>query len=129
MERDAAPIGFHIDERRSRPGAPVFSKEMDSNWDLCWTVDGRSFCSSATEGRFDPNFGLVNKQFRDALSRAASGQFLRIQYSNVVPGFANGYWIFSNLDELETIVKAHVYLYTLMSSVVETGIKTVLEIK
>ncbi len=57
---------------------------------------------------------------------AESGEFLHIRYAGVVPGFSNGYWKFFSLDELETAIKAHLYLYSMMAPIIEGGIMRVL---
>jgi hypothetical protein len=55
-----------------------------------------------------------------------SGEFLHIRYAVVVPGFLSGYWTFFSLDDLETAIRAHLYLYSLMAPIIEGGITKVL---
>jgi len=44
----------------------------------------------------------------------------------VVPGFFNGYWKFFTLDALETAIRAHLHLYSLMAPIIEGGIKRIM---
>jgi hypothetical protein len=64
---------------------------------------------------------------RGSLSNGKAGEYLHIRYANVVPGFFNAYRTFHNLQELEAMVKAHLYLYGLMASVVEGAIEKVMQ--
>ena len=124
MERDAACMGFEYDKLKSRPNYPIFSKAITDDWDLCWVIEEpRFFFHSPFEGRFAPFLEVRSKNLRGNLRKVQSGEFLNIRYVQVLPGFFNGYWIFFNLDELETVIKAHLYLYGLMASIVEDGIR------
>ena len=124
MERDAAPLGFHYDKPKSRPNYPVFSKPITDDWHLCWVIEeARSFFHSPLEGSFQPYLELRSRQLCGSLAKARSGEFLLIRYAGVVPGFFNGYWNFFDLEELETVIKAHLYLYGLMAPIIEDGIR------
>jgi hypothetical protein len=127
MEREAAALGFHYDKPKSRPNYPVFSKPMSDEWDLCWAIEeARAFFHSPFEGHFSPYLEIRGRTFRGSVAKGKSGEFLHIRYASVVPGFSNGYWTFFDLDQLETAIMAHLHLYSLMASVIEGGIKTVL---
>jgi hypothetical protein len=127
MERDAASLGFHYDKSKSRPNYPIFSKLITDEWHLCWAIeDARAFFCSPFEGRFEPSLELRGRHLTGSLAKAKSGEFLIFRYPAVVPGYYTGYREFSDLDQLEREIQAHLYLYGLMASVVEGGIKKVL---
>jgi hypothetical protein len=127
MERDAVPLGFRYDKPKSRPNYPVFSKPMGDDWDLCWVVEeARAFFHSPLEGHFAPFLEIRGRNLRGTLAKAESGEFLHIRHAGIVPGFGNGYWIFFDLDQLETVIKAHLYLYSLIAPIIESGIEKVL---
>jgi hypothetical protein len=73
-----------------------------------------------------PCLELRSGQLRGSLAKVKSGEFLLIRYAGIVPGFFNGYWQFFDLDELETVIKAHLYLYSLMAPIIEDGLHKVL---
>jgi hypothetical protein len=128
MQRDAAPLGFHHDKSRSRWNYPVFSKEMNADWDLCWVLEEpRPFFHSPWEGTFMPFLELRSRALRGRLNKVESGEFLQIRYLGLIPGLYSGYRQFLNLDELETLIKAHLYFYTLISPIIEDGIRRGLE--
>jgi hypothetical protein len=60
------------------------------------------------------------------IDSAEPREFLHFRYSEVAPGFWAAYRNFSGFDELETIIKAHLCLYGLMATLVEDGLKKVL---
>jgi hypothetical protein len=127
MERDAAPLGFHFDKAKSRPHYPIFSKAITDDWHLCWAIEeARAFFHSPLEGSFSPFLEIRGHNLRGTLAKAESGEFLHIRYAGVVPGFFNGYWKFFSLDQLETAIRAHLHLYSLMAPIIEGGIKKVL---
>jgi hypothetical protein len=127
MERDAASLGFHYDRPKSRPNYPVFSKAITEDWHLCWAIEEpRAFFHSPFEGTFSPFLEIRGCNLRGTLAKAESGESLHIRYSIAVPGFFSGYWKFFDLDELETAIKAHLFLYSLMAPIIESGIKKVL---
>jgi hypothetical protein len=128
MERDAAPLGFRFDKAKSRPNYPIFSKAITDDWHLCWVIEeARAYFHTPLEGRYEPCLELRSRALRGTLAKVESGEFLLIQYAAIVPGFFNGYWKFFSLDELETAIRAHLHLYSLMAPIIEGGIKKVLE--
>jgi hypothetical protein len=125
MERDAAPLGFHYDNKKSRRDYPIFSKSVTDDWHLCWAIEERrSFFHSPFEGNFSPHLELRSRQLVGTLSKSEPGEYLHIRYAGSV--LSNGYWTFFNLDELETAIKAHLYLYSLIAPAIEGGITEVL---
>jgi len=127
MERDAAPLGFHYDKPKSRTNYPIFSKAITDDWHLCWVIEeARAFFHSPFEGSFQPFLELRSRQLVGSLARVESGEFLHIRYAGVVPGFFNGYWKFFTLDALETAIRAHLHLYSLMAPIIEGGIKRIM---
>jgi hypothetical protein len=128
MERDALSLGFKYDKGRSRRNYPVFSKSISNHWDLCWALEEPGpFFHSPFEGLIVPFLELRSRELRGSLTKAESGEFLHIRYAGIVPGFFNGYWKFVDLAQLETIIKAHLYLYGLIAPIIEGGICKVLE--
>jgi hypothetical protein len=87
---------------------------------VCWVLEEpREYFLSPFKGRFEPYLELRNQNLHGRLVRAKPGQLLSIRYASVVPGFLNAYRKFLDLDELETEIKAHLYLYSLMAPVLE----------
>jgi len=66
------------------------------------------------------------RELSGSIDRARAGEFLFIRHHDIVPGFGNAYWKFFDLNELETIIKAHLHLYGLMAPIIEAGIRKVL---
>jgi hypothetical protein len=130
MERNAAELGFQLNKGKSRPSDPVLTRPIADDWVLSWIIDDKqSFSAHPSHGFFAPTFGIRSDRVRGAGSRVESGESLTIRYSGIVPGFANGYWKFFDLDELETIIMAHLNLYGLIASAVEAAVSEVLAIR
>ena len=128
MKREALPLGFRFDKTNSNLNYPVFSKEITADWDLCWTIDDvKAFCWSPTQGNFEPHLGLRNRHSRGRLDKARAGEFLFIGYQHIVPGFGNAYWTFHDLEELEAMIKAHLYFYSLMAPIINDGLRRAVE--
>lgn len=127
MERDAAALGFHYDKPKSRPNYPVFSKAITDDWHLCWAIeDAQGFFRSPLYGLFKPHLEIRSRALRGSLAKAESGELLIIRYDIIVPGFYTGYWRFFDLDELETVIRAHLHFYGLIAPTIEDRIKKVL---
>jgi len=127
MARDAAPLGFSHDKARSRASYPVFSKPLGPRWDLCWTLEtGEDFHLSPLEGRFTPCLAIRSRDAQGRPTKLQLGEFLEIRYPHLIPGFCTAYWKFFGLDELETMIKAHLCLYSLMAPILEPGLQGVL---
>jgi hypothetical protein len=127
MERGAATLGFHYDREKSRPNYPIFSKQMTDNWHLCWALENaRSFFPNPSEGRFDVSLELRSKQLTGRLDKVDSGELLVLRYAAILPNFLGAYARFVDLDQLERIIHAHLYLYRLMAPALENGIKNAL---
>lgn len=123
MQRDAAALDFRYDKSRSRWDYPVFSKAMTADWDLCWVLEEpRHFFPSPSEGIFMPFLELRSRPLRGRLTKVESGEFLHLRYSSILPGLYSGYRTFLNLDQLETIIRAHLFFYTLIAPIIEGGI-------
>jgi hypothetical protein len=59
---------------------------------------------------------------RGRLNRAAKidpVNLLVVDYASAMPNFGAAYWMFRNLDQLETIVKAHLCLYGFLEPLIE----------
>ena len=127
MKRDSAGLGFVHDKARSRASYPVFSKPTTGDWDLCWVLEeSRSFLESPIQGRLVPFLEIRSRALRGSLARVESGDFLHIRYARIIYGFSTAYWTFRNLDELETVIKAHLCLYSLIAQTIESACQSVL---
>jgi hypothetical protein len=123
MESESRSLGFSRDTKKSRSGYSVFSKPVSEGWDLCWTIeDMNTFHRNVFEGQFEPYLHLRARNVRGKLNRAQMGEFLVIRYRYLILGFGNAYWKFSDLNQLETIIKAHLRLYALLAPGIESGI-------
>ena len=49
-----------------------------------------------------------------------------IRYQHIVRNFGNAYGAFVDLRELETVIKAHLFAYSLMAPIFEDGLGSVL---
>ena len=122
MTREAASLGFHFDRQSSTAAFPCFSKPLTADWQLSWGIeDPGMFHIAPTYGDYDPFLVLRNKRLKGAAYGARLGEFVRIRYQHIVPGFSNAYWKFFSLAAL-----AHLFLYGLMAPLIEDGIKQVL---
>lgn len=127
MERDATPLGFCYDRSKSRPNYPVFSKSVSKDWDVCWAIEeANMFYWNPFEGRFMPFLEVRGRIREGRIGNAEPGEFLHIRYAGIVPGFFNAYRAFHTLDQLETMIKAHLRLYHLMEPIIEGALKRVL---
>jgi len=127
MEREASGLGFRFDKYKSRSNFPVFSKALGREWSLCWTIEEPDqFFFSPLSGSFDSYLEIRHQTFRGSVKRAEPGEFLQIRHARAVPGFFNAYRPFDDLDELETLIKAHLSLYGLMAPIVEKGLRKIL---
>ena len=119
--------GFHFDRQSSTAAFPCFSKPLTADWQLSWGIeDPGMFHIAPTYGDYDPFLVLRNKRLKGAAYGAKLGEFVRIRYQHIVPGFSNAYWKFFSLAALATCIKAHLFLYGLMAPLIEKGIKHVL---
>jgi hypothetical protein len=127
MERDATPFGFCYDRGKSRPNYPVFSKSVSKDWDICWVIEEADmFYWNPLEGRFMPFLEVRGRIRKGRIDNLEPGECLHIRYAGVVPGFFNAYRTFHTLDQLETMIKAHLCLYHLMAPIIEGALKRVL---
>jgi len=125
LERELAPFAFAFDRQKSSLGYSVFSKKLYDDLDLCWSLEEVDFFV-AFDGNYRPTLQLRRPNVRGKLSRAAKenpANLLLIDYVAAVPDFQVAYWKFRNLDELETIVKAHVYLYGLLAQRIDDAVR------
>jgi len=128
MEREASGLGFRFDKYKSRSNFLVFSKTMGREWSLCWAIEEPDqFFFDPFSGRFDPYLEIRHQTFRGSVKKAEPGEFLQIRHTHAVPGFFNAYRSFDDLDELETLIKAHLSLYGLMAPIVEKGLEKILK--
>jgi hypothetical protein len=123
MERASASPGFCYDKQKSRDEFPVFSKHLIEGWDLSWTLQEIDmFALTPIEGCFSPKLDLRGANLRGDSDNARTREFLVFRYQHIVPGFGAAYWKFRNLSELERGINAHMYLYRLMSPILESSV-------
>ena len=70
-----------------------------------------------------PCVGIRNRDLSGGVAKAGPGEFLSVAYEHTVLGFRTGYWEYTDLAELETVIKAHLGLYALMASAVEEALR------
>jgi len=123
MTRELAPHGLEYTKRFSTK-YPVFSKELGNGWYLCWGLEDTDvFWVFGNEGSLDLMVYVCHKTFgKTRLGLSKDDYFLRIRYEQIVPSFPGAYRSFTNLDELELIVKAHVCLYGMVNEHIEAAI-------
>jgi hypothetical protein len=125
MNRISVPLGFRYDKQKSRDEFPVFSKQLNDGWDLCWALQHTDmFALTPTHGCFEPSLDLRGANMAGDSDKARSREFLIFRYQNIVPGFASAYSKFRNLAELEWAITAHLALYNLMSPILEASVAT-----
>ena len=115
MERDAADLGFQYDKAMSRTRDPVFSKELDKDWSLCWSIGNLALFLGLIRGRYTPDLHIRRRQFRGNLAEAKSGEVLFIPYRLLVPCVGSAYGSFRTLGELEVMIKANLSLYRIVA--------------
>lgn len=123
MQRYAAPLGFHLDERKSTGVVPIFSKEVAEGWDLCWSMETPLFIGSPTGGLFGPALQLRSRKLRGSTKELPYYNYLEFNYTAVVPDFKAGYHGFTDVASLETIIIAHLTVYEWISVALEGAIR------
>jgi hypothetical protein len=127
MKRDAAALGFEFDRLKSRSCFPVFSKPINEEWDICWALEEpKTFYPSSVAGRFAPYLEIRSRNLFGKIENEKAGEFLFIRHHRIIPGFFSAYGKFFKLEELETMIKAHLCLYSLMAPFIEEGAKRAL---
>jgi hypothetical protein len=127
MEQEAKNLGFFYDKERSSPTCPIFSNSVTPNWDLCLAIeDFLTFVLKPFVGHIDFCLEIRPRELPGGSRKGKAEEYLRIRFSRVVPGFFHAYWTFHNLAELETLIKAHLFLYRLMAPIIEGGMKKIL---
>jgi hypothetical protein len=127
MERNATALGFHLDKDKSLPNSPVFSKKVSRDWDICWELERlNKLASKPLEWQFHPLLEIRHRSLTGSINRGKAGEFLLIRYQHIVRNFGNAYGAFVDLRELETVIKAHLFAYSLMAPIFEDGLGSVL---
>jgi hypothetical protein len=127
MEREAKNLGFFYDKKRSSTICPVFSNRVTAEWDLCLFIeDFLTFVLTPFDGIFDLYLEIRPRELPGGSRKGRAEEYPRMRLDRVVPGFTNAYRKFRNLQELETIIKAHLFLYGLMAPIIEGGMKKIL---
>jgi hypothetical protein len=124
MEGDAASLGFRLDKRKARPNLPIVSKQITEHWDLCWKLEKPKKVKFGWH--FHPLLELRHRDLAGTIDGKEAGEFLILRYQHVIRGFGNAYGTFTDLNELETLVKAHLCIYRLMAPILESGIEKII---
>jgi hypothetical protein len=119
MTQYSSPHGFVRDRVKSSEAFPIFSKSVSEDWDLCWTLQEEEWL---LRGLFVPYLELRHRRLRGRIENRQSGEFLWFRYKLIIPSFGTAYWKFSDLKQLETIIKAHLCFYKLIAPILEPGI-------
>jgi hypothetical protein len=118
--------GFKSDGRRSRKFHPVLSKELTTEWDICWTPgDHLRFAGILDKGYCVPTMELRHRSFVARTNndvKQQQGQFLFIPYQDIIPGFSRAYWEFNSLALLEHCIRAHLEIYKIIAPTIEQGV-------
>jgi hypothetical protein len=110
MTQYSSRYGFVHDHVKSSEAFPIFSKSVSEDWDLCWALeDERGFWQSR-QGLLVPSLELRHRQLRGRIENRQSGEFLWFRYKLIILSFGTAYWKFSDLNQLETIIKTTVLL-------------------
>jgi hypothetical protein len=115
MEQVAGPLGFCLDKQRSSVGAPVLTKDLAETFRLSWHIDPARFALNNLEGDFRPSLELRAVAAEHGVGGNDPQRFLFISYDAAVRDFAQAYCTFRSLDQLETIIKAHLMVYRLLA--------------
>jgi hypothetical protein len=127
MERDATPLGFCYDKGKSRQNYPVFSKSVSKDWDVSWAIEEPDlFCLGPFQGHLTPYLEVRARTSKGRIDNLKFGESMQIRYATIVPGFYGAYRVFHTLDQLETLIKAHLCFYYLMAPTIEGALKRVL---
>jgi hypothetical protein len=127
MHRDASASGFQFDTGRSRSRFPVFSKPVSEEWDLCWAIEEPNFFLwNPTEGHFEPHLELRVRGLNGRAAGATPGTLMQIRYVLATPSFFTAYRTFQRPEELETLIKAHLFLFSLVGPKLEAGLEAIL---
>lgn len=127
LRRDLPLLGFAFDEAKSSLDYSVYSRRIMGDLDLCWTleeVDG--FTMWRDHGNYRPSLQLRRANAHGTMARAAKkdpANILVVAYNVVLPNFGVAYWRFRNLNELETIAKAHLCLLGLLLQPIESAVR------
>jgi hypothetical protein len=117
--------GFKSDGRRSREFHPVLSKELTTEWDICWTPgDHQRFAGILDKGYFTPTMELRHRSFVARINNdpKQQGRFLFVPYQDLIPGFSRAYWEFNSLALLEHCIRAHLEIYRIIGPRIEQGV-------
>ncbi len=125
MEEYAGASGFAYDEKLTTKDYAIFSKQMAERVLLTFAIEEvRPFLLGAGDIRF--LLQIRSPRHKGELSEERRRQCPEVPYTFLVPGVITAYWKFENLEELETITKAHMALYSLIAPTLEPAIKAAL---
>ena len=123
MERDAGMQGFGYDLQKSRREYPVYTKMLTDQWHLCWTLSHLDmFALSPQDGIINFTLDLRSAGLAGTTENARAGEFLLFRFQGILPGFNDAYRKFVNLEEQETILKAHLTMYKVISPILESAV-------
>jgi len=125
MEKYAGAVGFVYDEKLTTKDYAIFSKQMAGKFLLTFAIqEVRPFLLGAGEISF--LLQIRSPRHKGELSEKRSKQCPKIRYTFLIPGVSTAYWRFQSPEELETIIKAHMTLYSLIAPTLEPAMKAAL---
>lgn len=107
-------IGFK--SAMSKQRSPLFvRRQLDSEFELRWVLRDVDYLAAwpgqMRPSGFQPALYMCHRKTPANIEVGAQrGQCLRLAYTGLVPFFGNAYLHFYSNEELETIIKAHVFL-------------------
>ena len=123
MERYARPLGFMSDSKLSTHTYPVYAKHINDQWALCWVISDMTAFLSMVPGILLLDLQLRSQRLKGEIKEHKREQeWMKINVPSLVSGFSGTYMSFEDLDQLETIIKAHFNLYKIISDRIDSAI-------
>lgn len=127
-----ASCGFTYDKRRSTNQRPLFSKQLNANWDLCLIIPDTAHIAWLDQPHGHLSFALL-VAYRDwsayrSKIKAKDDQILTLRYGwAALQHFGGAYLRFESLKDVEIITAAYLELFKIVSPVIEEAITTELK--
>jgi len=125
------PHGFLPDEFRSEAKFPVVSKHLTDDWDLCWSPESNRTLLRWPRKRSEDIRKMSELDLRCYVrSRGARGfamipigfealDIMAVRVPSLVDGFEWAYSRFNGIEELQTVLSAHGFLYGFVATSLE----------
>jgi hypothetical protein len=127
IEECLPPGEFKYDSWRATSSLLVFSKELSPKVSLCWLLDGNQLLKPIgirpedQIGYLDIALVLESRKIKGRPRDPAREHWLVISYNYAAPidGLECEYGRFESLSELETLIRAHLFVYCSMAQSIE----------